>query len=95
MVRRIDHHTDLVIFVIRTIRPCWNGRQHPALIATSLGALAVALILALTPLSGVVGFVFLPAPMMAAIAAVTVLYLACAEVLKRFVILPPRRLAAA
>ena len=50
----------LVIFVIGTARPLWASRPHPALVVTSLGALGGALILALTPLGGFVGFVALP-----------------------------------
>src|SRR5690606_22968497 len=37
----------LVIFLIRSAAPAWRSRPHPALVATSLGALAVALLLAL------------------------------------------------
>jgi Mg2+-importing ATPase len=85
----------LVIFIIRTARPFWTSRPHPVLAATSLGALAVALILALTPLGEVVGFVSLPLPMLAAIAGITLLYLASAEALKRFAVPAPRRPAQA
>src|SRR4051794_35100795 len=35
----------LVIFLIRTAAPAWTSRPHPILTATSLGALAVALVL--------------------------------------------------
>src|SRR5690606_19461362 len=41
----------LVIFLIRTAGPAWRASPpHPVLAATSLGALAVALFLALGPL---------------------------------------------
>ncbi|QRG05507.1 magnesium-translocating P-type ATPase [Xanthobacter dioxanivorans] len=73
----------LVIFIIRTARPFWRSRPHPILAATSLGALAVALLLALTPLGHVVGFAPVPPAMLAAIAALTLVYLAAAEALKR------------
>ena len=80
----------LVIFIIRTARPFWASWPHPALTGTSLGALAVALVLALTPLASIAGFVPLPALLLAAVAGVSLLYLASAEALKRAAIAPPR-----
>ena len=80
----------LVIFIIRTARPLWASWPHPALAGTSLGALAVALVLALTPLGGIAGFVPLPASLLAAVAVISLLYLASAEALKRVAIAPPR-----
>ncbi|POR47134.1 magnesium-translocating P-type ATPase [Bosea psychrotolerans] len=74
----------LVIFIIRTARPLWTSRPHPVLVTTSLGALAVALILALTPLGGFIGFAALPLPILAAITGISLSYLAAAEILKRF-----------
>ncbi len=64
------------------------------LVATSLGALAVALALALTPAGAFVGFVALPLPILAAIAGVSIAYLVAAELLKRLAMRPragPRR----
>ncbi len=72
----------LVIFVIRTARPFWTSRPNAVLVASSLGALAVALLVALTPLGHFAGFVPLPGAILAAIAVITVAYLAAAEVLK-------------
>ncbi len=74
----------LVIFIIRTYRPVWTGRAHPVLVASSLGALLVAVALVLSPLGTVFSFVAMPWPMIAAIAALIVAYLASAEALKRF-----------
>ncbi|HET6387927.1 magnesium-translocating P-type ATPase [Hyphomicrobium sp.] len=85
----------LVIFIIRTAQPFWARKPHPVLVGTSLGALAVALIVALTPLGGIVGFVPLPASILAAVAGVTLLYLASAEVLKQAALSPQRRKKAA
>ncbi|HVV92988.1 MAG TPA: magnesium-translocating P-type ATPase [Hyphomicrobiales bacterium] len=82
----------LVIFVIRTARPAWKSRPHPVLAATSLGALAVALAVALTPLGTLFGFAAVPLPMLGAIAGLTVLYLVAAEGLKRIAIPAPGRL---
>ena len=78
----------LVIFIIRTARPFWASWPHPALTGTSLGALAVALVLA--SLASIAGFVPLPALLLAAVAGVSLLYLASAEALKRAAIAPPR-----
>jgi len=72
----------LVIFIIRTVRPAWSSRPHPALVATSLGGLAVALTVALTPAGAVFGFVALPWPILAAIAGLVLGYLAAAELIK-------------
>ncbi len=49
---------------------------------TSLGALAAALILALTPLGHPFGFVALPVPLLLAILVIAALYLGLAEILK-------------
>jgi P-type Mg2+ transporter len=72
----------LVIFVIRSAKPIWMSRPHPMLVATSLGALTAALILALTPIGHVFGFVPLPPLVLTAIALIAVGYLAMAEGLK-------------
>lgn len=72
----------LVIFVIRTAAPCWRSRPHRFLVMTSLGALAAALVLALTPLGYPFGFVALPAPVMLTILVIAAVYLGFAEVLK-------------
>jgi Mg2+-importing ATPase len=72
----------LVIFVIRTAAPCWRSRPHRFLVMTSLGALAAALILALTPLGHPFGFVALPVPLLLAILVIAALYLGLAEILK-------------
>jgi Mg2+-importing ATPase len=72
----------LVIFVIRTAAPCWRSRPHRFLVFTSLGALAAALILALTPLGHPLGFIALPAPVLLSILAIAAFYLVLAELLK-------------
>jgi Mg2+-importing ATPase len=73
----------LVIFVIRTARPFWSSRPHPVVVVTSLGALAVALLVALTPLGRAFAFVPLPQNLLLAIGGLSLAYLACAELLKR------------
>ncbi len=74
----------LVIFIVRTAAPTLSSRPHPLLVASSLGALALALLIALTPLGHVLGFGALPWPVLGAIGVISLAYLASAEVLKRF-----------
>jgi len=73
----------LVVFVIRTGGPAWASRPHPWLVLSSLGALAVAMILAFSPLGHLVGFTALPGALLGLIAALVLGYLAAAEGLKR------------
>ncbi|MCX5495343.1 magnesium-translocating P-type ATPase [Kaistia dalseonensis] len=80
----------LVIFIIRTAKPVWTSWPHPVLISTSLGALAIGLVLALTPLGHFVGFVAVPPPILLAIIGIVVLYLVAAEGLKRVAMRLPR-----
>jgi Mg2+-importing ATPase len=72
----------LVIFVIRTQGHFWASRANPLLMLTSLGALAAALAIVLTPVGGHLGFVALPAVIYAVLAVVVVAYLAAAELTK-------------
>jgi Mg2+-importing ATPase len=83
----------LVIFVIRTTAAAWRSRPHRMLVATSLSALAASLVLALTPLGRVFGFVALDAPLLAVIAGLVAAYLVAAEALKRRAMKPQRRRA--
>ena len=77
----------LVIFLIRTAGPAWRAvRPAAALVATSLGALTVALALALGPLAPVLGFGPMPGVLLGAIGLLVVLYLAAAEGLKRLAV---------
>lgn len=74
-----------VIFLIRTRRVPWRATPaHSILVATSLGALATALFLVVGPLQHLFGFVPLSWPLIGAMAAVTVAYLAAAEAAKHF-----------
>ncbi|WP_431270587.1 cation transporting ATPase C-terminal domain-containing protein [Dankookia sp. P2] len=77
----------LVIFLIRTAGPAWRAtRPHPVLVATSLGALAVALVLAVGPFAAVLGFAPLPGALLLAILVLVLLYLMAAEALKRIAV---------
>ncbi|GMP03730.1 magnesium-translocating P-type ATPase [Bradyrhizobium sp. TM239] len=81
----------LVIFIIRTNGRPWRNWPDPALAASSLIALLVAMVLPFTPLGTWFGFVAPPPVVMAGIALLVVLYLACAELLKPFAIRAARR----
>jgi P-type Mg2+ transporter len=72
----------LVIFVIRTHGPAWMSRAHPVLIATSLAALAGALVLVISPVAATLGFVPVPSGLTLTIVAIIVAYLVSAEVAK-------------
>jgi len=73
----------LVIFVIRTARNPFASRPHRLLVASSLGALAVALLLPFTPPGAWLGFVPLPPGLLAALVGVTAAYLVAVAMVKR------------
>jgi len=64
----------LVIFIIRTAHPL-QDRPHPALVASTLLAFAVAVLLPYSPLADWLGFVPLPADVLGALALVVTAYL--------------------
>jgi Mg2+-importing ATPase len=74
----------LVIFVIRTRRNPFRSRPNPILFATSLGVVAVGIVLPYTALGRWFGFVPLPALFLAALALMVALYLLLAEFVKRW-----------
>ncbi len=80
----------LVIFIIRTSKPLWRSRPHWVPTATALGALALALVLALSPLGHFAGFTAAPPSVLAAIAVVSLAYLLAAEGLKKIAMKPMR-----
>jgi Mg2+-importing ATPase len=73
----------LVIFIIRTAYPL-RDPPHPALIASTLLAFAIAVALPYSPLAPWLGFVPVPAALMGALALVTAAYLATVYVVKRW-----------
>lgn len=76
----------LVIFLIRSRRPLGLANlPHPVLIATSLGAVGVAVALAVGPFRSFLGFTALSPELGMALAVITAAYLASIEVAKRFV----------
>ena len=73
----------LVIFVIRTRGPPWHSRPHPLLASLSIGVVAVGLLIPLTPIGSLFGFV-LPPPGFYLFLVVTVAaYLLLVEAVKR------------
>lgn len=73
----------LVIFVIRTNGRPWRDLPRPWLAASSLGALIVAMILPFTAPGAWFGFVVPPWRVTLALGGLVIVYLACAELLKR------------
>ncbi|MDB5712488.1 MAG: magnesium-translocating P-type ATPase [Sphingomonas bacterium] len=72
----------LVIFVIRTNGRPWRDLPRPALVASSLGALMVAMVLPFTPAAGWFGFVAPPLAATSFLGLLVIAYLAGAELLK-------------
>jgi len=73
----------LVIFIIRTAHPL-RDPPHPALVATTLLAFALAVALPYSPLAAWLGFVPLPAAVIGALALVTGAYLVSVYIVKRW-----------
>lgn len=73
----------LVIFIIRTVHPSQDP-PHPLLVGSSLSAFALAVALPYFPLAHLLGFVPLPAPILGALALVTLAYLAAVYGVKRW-----------
>jgi Mg2+-importing ATPase len=81
----------LVIFLIRTNGRPWHDRPHPGLMASTLSTLIVAMVLPFTPVGTWFGFQVPTAPMLAAIAAIVIVYLGVVEWLKPGVVAHRRR----
>jgi Mg2+-importing ATPase len=73
----------LVIFIIRTADPL-RDRPHPALVATSLTAFALAVALPYTPLASWLGFVPLSIGLLGGLAIITAAYLTTVYAVKRW-----------
>jgi len=73
----------LVIFIIRTHGAAWRSHAHPALVASSVVGLAVAIVLVATRLGAAFDFVAVPLPVVLGVIALVTLYLASAEGMKR------------
>ncbi|MGN6517764.1 MAG: cation transporting ATPase C-terminal domain-containing protein, partial [Rhizomicrobium sp.] len=81
----------LVIFVIRTRRRFVASRSSPFLVASSLGTLAVALLIPYTPLGAWLHFVAPPLPVLATLLAITGVYLAVTDLAKQMIFHPAGR----
>ena len=73
----------LVIFVIRTRRRPWHSRPNLLLAALSVGVVAVGLLIPLTPLGSLFGFVMPPPGFYVFLIVAVAAYLALVEVMKR------------
>lgn len=77
--------TELVIaLVVRTRGPFWRSPPGHLLLASTVAVIALTLVLPYLPFVSVFGFVPLPAPLVLAMIALTLAYVAAAEVAKRF-----------
>ena len=73
-----------VVLVLRTRGAAWRSRPSTLLAATTAAVAVVALALPFSgPLAAALGFVALPAPVVATLVAVTLAYVATTEVVKR------------
>ncbi len=73
----------LVIFVIRTRGSPWHSRPHPLLASLSIGVVAVGLVIALSPLGGLFGFVMPPAGFYLFLIVTVAAYLLLVEAVKQ------------
>lgn len=76
----------LVIFVIRTRGLPWQSRPHPILTTLTIGVVLVGLLLPLTPLGALFGFVAPPASFYVFVLAAVTAYLLLVEAVKRVVL---------
>jgi Mg2+-importing ATPase len=81
----------LVIFMIRSSESFWSGRPHRILVVTSLGGLALAICIALTPFGATLGFVTVGYSILLAMGLLVVGYLVTAELVKRTAMAHRRR----
>jgi Mg2+-importing ATPase len=81
----------LVIFIIRTNGRPWRNLPRPALVASSLVALLVAMVLPFTAVGGWFGFETPPLAMLAGIGVIVVVYLLSSELLKPWAVREARR----
>ena len=74
----------LVVFVLRTRLPFIRSRPSKVMLVVTAIVAAVTIALPFSPLSRVLGFRAIPLPALAAIGAIVVGYLLCAELAKRW-----------
>jgi magnesium-transporting ATPase (P-type) len=73
----------LVIFIIRTRGAPWQSRPHPLLTGLTVGAVLVGLLIPLTPLGKLIGFVEPPPGFYVFLVCAVVAYLLLVEIVKR------------
>jgi Mg2+-importing ATPase len=73
----------LVVLVIRTRGPFWRSRPSPTLTLATLAVVACTVALPYTPLGPLFGFAPLPAHFLGLMAAIVLVYVGSAELLKR------------
>ena len=73
----------LVIFIIRTRGAPWDSRPHPLLTALTLAVVAIGLLIPLTPLGPVLGFVEPPPGFYLFLVCAVAAYLVLVEIVKR------------
>jgi Mg2+-importing ATPase len=78
----------LVIFVIRTRKSLFQSRPSSLLVATSLGTLAVAVLIPYTPLGAWLHFVPPPPAVLLALVGITAAYLLVTDLAKRLIFRP-------
>jgi Mg2+-importing ATPase len=76
----------LVLFVIRTYERPWKSRPSFALASTVLAVAAAGVLIPMTPLAPMLGFVPLPLSYLAFVAVITAAYLAVVEAAKRVLV---------
>jgi P-type Mg2+ transporter len=77
--------TELVVaLVVRTRRPLFRSKPGRALLLTTLALIPLAFAIPYLPYAAVLGFVELPASLLAMLATITVLYVLATELLKRW-----------
>ncbi|HMV85408.1 MAG TPA: magnesium-translocating P-type ATPase [Blastocatellia bacterium] len=74
----------LVILVIRTRNAPWRSTPSRSLLVSTLACVAVGALLPFTPLAGLLGFAQPPLTLLATIALMVMVYLALAELMKRW-----------
>ena len=76
--------TALVVFLILTRDHAWRDMPNPVLAASTIAALALALVVPFSPLGSLFGFEVPPPHVLGALVGIVAAYLACAEAIKPF-----------
>ena len=74
----------LIIFVVRTWKPCWRSRPGRLLLGSSLAIIAVTIALPYSPLAVWFGLVPLPPTLLLALLGICLLYAGASELFKHY-----------